>query len=77
MVAAEDCVPKAVKYAGIILPKSLKGFLLWREKREAMVNCISNTPIWIRKITTMILMNVPRIGPTCPPMVMLRKMPKM
>ena len=27
IVAAEDCVPKAVKYAGIIFPSSLNGFL--------------------------------------------------
>ena len=64
IVAADDCVPSAVKYAGSIVPSSLSGFLLLIEKNDATVNCKSKTPICIAKIIRIIVIKVFNTGPT-------------
>ena len=64
MVAAEDWVPRAVKYAGIIFHSSLKGFFL--TKPPAITNCSMRMPMWMRKMIPMIFMKTVRMENTCP-----------
>ena len=76
IVAADDCVPNAVKYAGIIRHNSFSGLRVVVENSDATENYKSNTAIWIAKITKIILAKVMSIGPTSSAIVIFIKMPK-
>ena len=75
MVAAELWVPRAVMYAGIIFQSILNGF--FPATAPAMQNCIISTDTCIAKMTSIILMNIPRTGATFPSAPIWRKIPKM
>ena len=73
IVAAEDCVPNAVKYAGSIVTSSLNGFLLvtipatenWRIS-TTMCNAKIIPMIWINTVIMLII---------CPDCVMFKNIP--
>ena len=75
MVAAEDDVPRAVKYAGSIPARSLKGLRL--VTIPATQYCRISTMILIRKISTTIVINALSTGAILPEAVISRKRPKM
>ena len=64
IVAAEEDVPSAVKYAGSIFPRSLKGFFLTIP--PAMQYWNTRRKMWRRKITPMIEMKTFMTCITCP-----------
>ena len=74
IVAADDCVPKAVIYAGIMFHSSFKGF--FPAKAPAMENCSRSIPMCRTNIIPMIFMKTFIIGNTCPAMVISMNMPK-
>ena len=74
IVAAEEEVPSAVKYAGSMVPSIFSGF--WPDTAPAMPNCISNTTSVMIKIRMIILANTASTAATCPAEVIFKKMPK-
>ena len=74
MVAADDWVPSAVKYAGIIDHSSRSGLRVVVEKGAATEYWNRSTATWSTNITAMILMNVDATVATSPVTAMLRKM---
>ena len=75
MVAADEDVPSAVKYAGIIFAKRRKGFLC--DTAPAAIYCSKSKTTCITKMIpiTEIKTEITRIA--CPVCVILKKMPKM
>ena len=74
IVAADDDVPSAVKYAGIMVQSILNGFL--RANNEAIQYWKTRMNTWMPKITAMTFANDMSIVPTCPDTVMVRNIPK-
>ena len=62
MVAAEDCVPRAVKYAGSMFQSSLNGFFL--VSPPAITNWMIRIPMWMMNMIPMIFMKTVRIENT-------------
>ena len=75
IVAADEEVPRAVKYAGSILPSSLNGLRLTIPPARQYWN--TSRRIWRAKITPIMDMNTLITCMACPVWVMLRNMPKM
>ena len=73
MVAADDCVPNAVKYAGIMVSSMRNG--LRRDTTPATAYWKSNRMICIAKITPIIPANAPSTDETSPSIVIFMKMP--
>ena len=74
MVAAEDCVPSAVAYAGSIFFSNRNGF--FPLTLPAMVNWISNNNTCRTNITMITFRNMAITLMTCPFTVMFKKIPK-
>lgn len=73
IVAADDCVPSAVAYAGSIFFSNPNGFFF--PIRPAMRNCIKSKAIWSIKITIITRRNNKIMGNTELLTVIFRKMP--
>ena len=74
MVAAEDEVPRAVKYAGSMFARSFSGFL--PVTAPAMQNCSNSRRMCRAKMTPMMAMNIFTTCRACPVYAMHKKMPK-
>ena len=70
MVAADDWVPSAVKYAGRMPTRRRSGLRL--TKRAAMQYCTRSRTMCIAKITRIIFMKAASTEETCPVTVMFR-----
>ena len=74
MVAAEDCVPNAVKYAVIMILRARNGLLF--AIKPAKINWINNKMMVSIKIRTTILINIANTLATWPATVISRNIPK-
>ena len=74
IVAADEAVPSAVKYAGIMVARSLKGFRL--VTAPARRYCKMRATKVMIKMTTMIFRNVASTTAICPSAAIFKKMPK-
>ena len=73
MVAAEDCVPNAVKKAGSMFFNIFNGF--FPVKNPATLYWMSRTVMLMANIRMIILMKTANTGAICPLCVMERNMP--